>query len=115
MDTMTSRAVRTPEHLQWMSGSANCSIRCSTRALVRLLGRGHQHRVDEVDGRVGGVHAAADDVGVVHLQVVARAGDGDVAALDRLVGADDVLRRDLTGDDVVRQDAWSASRRRRPS
>ena len=41
----------------------------------------HHHRVDEVDRRVGGVHATADHVGAVDLEVVAGAGDLEGAAL----------------------------------
>ena len=36
------------------------------RPAVRSHARRHQHRVDEVDGRVRGLNAAADDHGVVH-------------------------------------------------
>src|SRR6185312_2881338 len=66
----------------------------------------------QVDRRVGGVHATADHGRVVHLERVTRAGHGDVGALDRLVRADDVLRGDLAGHDVVGEDRGQRRRAR---
>src|SRR6185312_5090037 len=77
------------------SGDRNRRSPLDAALAALLLGRRHQHLVDEVDGGVGRLHTATDDRGIVDLQVVAAAGDLDLVALDR---------RHLTGDHVVGQD-----------
>src|SRR6476620_2507822 len=94
-----SEAERTRPRSDVDRGRASSSGACPHRG-SRLR---HEHRVDEVDGRVRGLHATAEDVCAVDLEVVAGAGDLHGPALDRLVSAGDLVGRDLTGHHVVGQ------------
>src|SRR5205085_830262 len=64
----------------------------------------HQHGVDDVHRGVRGLHVAADDLGVTDAEVLARAVDGDLVALDGLVATGELVRGELTRDHVEGQD-----------
>src|ERR1700758_1046716 len=87
---------------------------CGHTALLcqrkNLLSRRAQHRVDQVDRRVGCLHAAADHRGAIDLDVVPGPGYGHRPALDRLVRSDDLTRAQLTGHHVVGQDLRQSRR-----
>ena len=65
---------------------------------------GHEHRVDQVNSGVGRLDAAADHVGAISLECILAAGHGHRTALDRLMGADDLVGSDLARDNVVGED-----------
>ena len=74
--------------------------------------RRQEDAVDDVDGRVGGLDVAADDGGLaVHREVLTAAGDLEVGALERRVGAGQLLRRQPARDHVVGQDRRQETRR----
>lgn len=66
---------------------------------------GHQHRIDHVHRRVGGVNSATYQTGVVDHEVVAGAYHRQVGTLQGLMGAVDPARTRLAGYHVVGQDA----------
>ena len=53
-----------------------------------VLCRWHQHRVNEVDGGIGSLHATANDLGIVDHQVIAAAADLDEGELANFEGED---------------------------
>ena len=69
-----------------------------------LHGRRGKDRVDQIDGGIGGLNAAAHHRRVVHLEVVAGAGDGQIGALHSLVHALNVLRVHPTWHHMVGED-----------
>src|SRR3546814_10119831 len=69
------------------AGTVSGTRGSSCSSWSRSGGRGHQHRVDEVHGRVRGLHATADDGRVFDHQHVTAAGDLDIPTLDGRVGA----------------------------
>ena len=74
------------------------------RHAVERPGLRQEHPVDDVDGRVLGLHVAADDLGrPVHREVLTAAGDLDRPALERLVRARELVRRQPARHDVVRE------------
>ena len=75
------------------------ALRCRRRVLL-----GHKHRIDQVDGGVCRLDAAADDAGAVNHQGILASGDGDGTTLDRGVGAGNLVRTDLSRPHVVGQD-----------
>src|SRR3546814_20085128 len=73
------------------AGTVSGTRGSSCSSWSRSGGRGHQHRVNELHGRVPGLHATADYGRVVNHQHVTTDGDLDIHALDGRVGAGDVV------------------------
>src|SRR5688572_26877409 len=86
-----------------MSGTATGMVPVAVPGwVVWWSALGEEHLVDEVNGGVGGLHVAADHVGVaVDLEVLAAAADLEGAALEGLVAAGELVRGELALDHVV--------------
>src|SRR6478609_11186780 len=90
LEAVASPGAEAPEEEAGMSPIMDCGS-----------ARGEQDAVDDVDRGVGGLHVAADDLGLADREVLARALDRDGRAGQRLVVAGEHLGGQATLDDVV--------------